>query len=83
VPYHESLDLSRVVILDSMPANAESWFCARAFELAAAAGIRGIVAFSDRPRRHGFERGGLVARSTSAVRSNRAYRASPARAMSC
>jgi hypothetical protein len=47
VPYNESLDLSRVVIFDSVPANAESWFCARAFELAAAAGIRGIVAFSD------------------------------------
>ncbi|MDT5024256.1 MAG: hypothetical protein QOE61_682 [Micromonosporaceae bacterium] len=46
-PYHESLDLSRLVILDSVPANAESWFCARVFELAAAAGIRGIVAFSD------------------------------------
>jgi hypothetical protein len=46
-PYNESLDLSRVVILDSVPGNAESWLCARAFELAAAAGIRGIVAFSD------------------------------------
>jgi hypothetical protein len=47
VPYDESLDLSRLVLLDPVPANAESWFCARAFELAAQDGVRGVVAFSD------------------------------------
>jgi hypothetical protein len=46
-PYAESLDLSRLVLLDHVPANAESWFCARAFALAAEHGIRGLVAFSD------------------------------------
>jgi len=47
VPYEESLDLSHLVLLDRVPANAESWFCARAFTLAAENGIRGLVAFSD------------------------------------
>ena len=46
-PYHESLELSRLVLLDEVPANAESWFCARVFRLAAEAGVRGLVAFSD------------------------------------
>jgi hypothetical protein len=46
VPYEESLELSRLVLLDEVPANAESWFCARAFELAAREGVRGAVAFS-------------------------------------
>lgn len=46
-PYSESLELGRFVLLDQVPANAESWFLARAFELAATAGIRGVVSFSD------------------------------------
>lgn len=46
-PYAESLELARLVLLDQVPANAESWFCARAFDLAASAGVRGLVAFSD------------------------------------
>lgn len=47
VPYRESLELSRFVLLDAVPANAESWFWARCRELAAQAGLGGIVAFSD------------------------------------
>ena len=46
-PYRESLELGRFVLLDAVPANAESWFLARAFELAATEGVRGIVSFSD------------------------------------
>jgi hypothetical protein len=46
-PYTESLELGRFVLLDECPANAESWFLARAFRLAAEAGIRGIVSFAD------------------------------------
>jgi hypothetical protein len=46
-PYTESLELSRLVLLDEVPANAESWFCAEAFRRAAATGVRGVVAFSD------------------------------------
>jgi hypothetical protein len=35
------------VLLDDVPANAETWAQARAFQLAAARGIRGVVAHSD------------------------------------
>lgn len=46
-PYEESLELNRLVLLDEVPANTETWFQARASRLAAAQGIRGIVAHSD------------------------------------
>lgn len=46
-PYRQSLELSRLVLLDEVPANAETWFLARALDLAAAAGLRGVVMFSD------------------------------------
>lgn len=46
-PYTESLELSRLVLLDDVPANAESWFCAEAFRRAAIDGLRGVVAFAD------------------------------------
>lgn len=46
-PYDESLELSRFVLLDAVPANAESWFLAQAFRLVAEQGLRGVVAFSD------------------------------------
>ena len=45
-PYTESLELGRFVLTDT-PANAESWFLARVFALARAAGIRGVVSFAD------------------------------------
>ncbi|GAA3250824.1 hypothetical protein ACFO1B_43990 [Dactylosporangium siamense] len=47
VPNRESLDLGRFVLLDPVPGNAETWFLARVFRLAASAGIGGAVAFSD------------------------------------
>jgi hypothetical protein len=46
-PYAESLELGRFVLVDEVPANGESWFYAEVRRLAAAAGIRGIVSFSD------------------------------------
>src|SRR6266487_3129473 len=52
LPYEESAELGRFVLLDDVPANAESWFLAEAFHQAAALGLRGVVSFSDPfPRR--------------------------------
>ena len=53
-PYQESLELGRFVLAQDVPANGESWFLAQMFRQAAAAGIRGIVSFSDpMPRQAG------------------------------
>ena len=46
-PYAESLELGRLVLLDEVPANGESWFVARVLTLARAEGVRGVVTFSD------------------------------------
>lgn len=43
----EAAELSRLVLLDAVPANAESWLLGRLFRLAATEGLRGLVAFSD------------------------------------
>lgn len=52
VPFSESIELGRFVLVDDVPANGESFFLARAFEMAAAQGVRGVVSFSDpQPRR--------------------------------
>ncbi|MCM4082207.1 Mom family adenine methylcarbamoylation protein [Paractinoplanes hotanensis] len=40
-------ELSRVVLLNEVPANAESWFVRRVLRDAATHGLRGVVAFSD------------------------------------
>jgi hypothetical protein len=40
-------ELGRFVLLDNVPANGESWFLARCFDLAARDGFAGIVAHSD------------------------------------
>jgi hypothetical protein len=52
-PGVSSVELSRLVLLDDpvVGANAESWMVARAFRMAAVAGVRGVVAFSDPLRR--------------------------------
>lgn len=51
-PYDESLELTRFVLLDEVPANAETWFLARSFQLVAERGLRGVVSFADPvPRR--------------------------------
>jgi len=46
-PFSESLELARFVLANSVPANAETWFLARCWELAARAGVRGVVSFTD------------------------------------
>ncbi|HET9893758.1 MAG TPA: hypothetical protein VFQ44_02380 [Streptosporangiaceae bacterium] len=46
-PYVESVELGRFVLDDEVPANGESWFFAEVRRLAATAGVRGIVSFSD------------------------------------
>jgi hypothetical protein len=43
----EGVELGRLVLLDSVLANAESWMIARTFELLRREGIRGVVSFSD------------------------------------
>lgn len=51
VPYEESIELGRFVLTDT-PANTESWFIRRAAQIAADAGIRGVVSFADPLPRH-------------------------------
>lgn len=46
-PMMESIELSRLVLADAVPANAESWFIARCFEELAGRGVHGVVAFAD------------------------------------
>lgn len=47
-PHGEALELSRLVLLDEVPANAESWFVARALGHAGGEhGLRGVVMYSD------------------------------------
>lgn len=53
VPYEESLEIGRLVMLDRVPGNGESFFLGRVFRLAAAEGIRGLLSMSDpMPRRN-------------------------------
>ena len=42
-----STELGRLVLLDKVPANGESWFIARAFEALRTEGFTGVVSFSD------------------------------------
>lgn len=46
-PASESIELGRFVLLDSVPANGETWFLARAFAALRKEEFRGVVAFSD------------------------------------
>jgi len=59
VPFHESLELGRLVLADRVAANGESWFLGRVFRLAGREGVRGVVSFSDPVARHNTA-GGLV-----------------------
>jgi len=47
VPFYESVELGRFVLLDAVPANGESWFLAEVLRLAGQTGIRGITSFAD------------------------------------
>jgi hypothetical protein len=51
VPFEESLELGRLVLLDEVPHDAETWFGGEIRRLAAKAGLRGLVMFSDPIRR--------------------------------
>ncbi|MFD5754914.1 hypothetical protein ACFWIZ_06600 [Streptomyces sp. NPDC127044] len=42
-PYEESLELNRLVLLDDVPANAETWAQARVFRLASAGSSRTAI----------------------------------------
>lgn len=41
------IELGRLVLLDEVPGNGESWFVARAFDLLAREGFEGVLSFSD------------------------------------
>jgi hypothetical protein len=43
----ESVELGRLVLLDEVPGNGESWFVSRCLRLLRALGILGVVSFSD------------------------------------
>lgn len=43
----EGLELGRFVLLDQVPANGETWFLARCFDLLRAERFAGVVSFSD------------------------------------
>lgn len=45
--FNQGAELSRLVLLDAVPPNAESYFVAGAFRLAAREGLRAVVSFSD------------------------------------
>lgn len=51
-PYRESIELSRLCLLDAVPGNGESWFVARCFrDFLLPAGVKGVVSFADPCRR--------------------------------
>lgn len=41
------VELGRFVLVDDVPANGESWFAARCFDLLRREGVEGVVSFSD------------------------------------
>lgn len=43
----EGAELGRLVLLDNVPGNGESWFVARCFELLRREELKGIISFSD------------------------------------
>ncbi|HXA27648.1 MAG TPA: hypothetical protein VN193_02780 [Candidatus Angelobacter sp.] len=59
-PYRESAELGRLVLLDEVAANGETFFVARALRIAADLGVVACVAFSDPVRRRNLLTGGIV-----------------------
>lgn len=52
VDWREAVELGRLVLLDDVPANGESWFIAQCFRALRREGFAGVVSFSDPlPRR--------------------------------
>lgn len=54
-----NVELGRFVLVDDVPANGETWFLGRCFELLRGEGIEGIVSFSD-PMSRRTSAGGVV-----------------------
>jgi hypothetical protein len=54
-PYRASLELGRFCLTQDVAFNGESWFLCQAFRLAHAAGLRGVVSFSDPVARHAWD----------------------------
>lgn len=50
-PAEVCVDLGRFVLLDSVPANGETWFLGRCFHLLRKQGFAGVVSFADPVRR--------------------------------
>jgi hypothetical protein len=78
VPMWESLELGRFVLLDQVPANGESWFLARCFELIRREGVKGVVSFSDPVPRTTADGGvvfpghiGYIYQGSNAIRAGR------------
>jgi hypothetical protein len=46
-PYRQSVELARMVLLDQVPGNGESWMLARAFQDLRRQGVLGVVTFAD------------------------------------
>lgn len=46
-PSRLNVELGRFVLLDDVPANGETWFLARSFQILRDQGIEGVVSFSD------------------------------------
>lgn len=46
-PKTEAVELGRLVLLDDVEANGESWFIARCFEILRSRGYAGVVSFAD------------------------------------
>lgn len=75
----EAVELGRLVLLDSVEANGESWFIARAFELLRSRGYAGVLSFAD-PVPRGTAAGevvfpghlGTIYQATNAVYTGRA-----------
>lgn len=51
-PREAAVELGRLVLLDDVPANGETWFIARAFELLQAQGYEGVISHADPVPRH-------------------------------
>lgn len=75
----EAVELGRLVLLDEIASNGESWFVARAFEHLRKEGIKGVISFSDPVRRRAADgqivlpgHWGCVYQSLNAVYAGRA-----------
>jgi len=59
-PYRQSLELSRLILLDDVAANGESHFVTQALRQAAELGLRGVVAHADPQPRYRQTPAGLI-----------------------